>query len=388
MSQRTILITLLDKSYPPEHSFVDGMLSQEVASIPDITVRLCVSRAPGISQRSRRYGKASCLPLLHTRRGAGRFLNLFKAIQLIWYQAAREKKRGRRVVLFVRNDPIYLLAASLLRKRVHRLVFQSSFPHEEFSGNKVKLAVGRFLYRLAARGVDAVTAVSPTGLERVRRICPEAGEYAHIPLLSDLPHYQDKSASQQHSPLPIFIYIGAHGQGRELQLVLQAIVRALASGAKGKFLFIGGNQVERTSLLAVEGVAAYVDQGIIKMQGPIPRTDIPKALTQADIGLTLIPPKPVYLEASPTKLAEYMGAGLAVLASRGIPMQEQFVEESGGGVLVDWGVEAMAMAIVQLCADPEGVAAMKERALEYAEKELQYAKYLPDFLRLMDLKHP
>lgn len=51
---------------------------------------------------------------------------------------------------------------------------------------------------------------------------------------------------------------------------------------------------------------------------------------KSDVGMSFIPPDEHYIEASPTELAEYMGVGLAVVASYGIDLQEEFVQNSGG----------------------------------------------------------
>ena len=386
MNQKTVVIALVDKAWPPRHSFVDGMLAGEAAREADIRLRLCVSFARADDIQPRRYKSATCLPGLYPRRGSGRTRNLLAALKLLRYQIRREQGRGNRIVLFVRNDPIYLLAASLLRAQVDRLVFQSSFPHEEYSGHAIKRGVARLLYRLAGRGVDVVTGVSPEGVARAQRLCPAAEAGSHIPLLADLPA-PDQGLSRDINPDsgPVFVYIGTHGPGREMETVLGSIVGAVAQGAVGRFRFIGASEEDEIRLRKVGGIENLIERGIVRFERPVPRHDIPRILADCDIGLSLIPPKPVYYESSPTKLAEYMGADLVVMASRGIPMQERFVMESNGGLLVDWDVVAIAEGILTLCADPAAINTYRQNAATYAGRSLQYRVYLPQFRQLLGL---
>ncbi|PRB75439.1 glycosyltransferase [Pseudomonas sp. MYb185] len=384
MSQNNVVIALLDKAWPPQHSFVDGMLTDVAAQEADLKIRLCVSRVSKNDLQPRPYRGVACIPGLHPRRGGGRLKNLWAALWLIHYQARREKQRGNRVVLFVRNDPIYLLAALLVRSRVDRLVFQSSFPHEEFSGHAVKRRIARMLYRIAGRGVDVVTGVSPEGVARAQRLCPSAMAGGHIPLLADFPP-ASQNRNERTCPKggPIFVYIGTHNTGRELPTVMAGIVRAVAKGAVAQFRFVGATEADENRLRQVEGVDGLIARGILYLERPVPRQEIPLILSNCDVGVSLIPPRPVYYESSPTKLAEYMGAGLAVLASNGIPMQERFVSESRSGILVAWGEDTIAEGICILSKDFEAIKKYGENAAFFSTRSLQYRFYISGFRQLL-----
>merc|ERR1711871_756791 len=140
--KKNLVICLIDKSWPPQHAFVNGMLANILGNQKNIRVRLLVSSSSK-KNSSTRYINAVCIPSFFPRRGFSRFLNFFKALSLLYYQIQREKVKGTNIILFVRNDPIYLMSASLLRKKVSRLVFQSSFPHEEYSGHFIKRKIAK-----------------------------------------------------------------------------------------------------------------------------------------------------------------------------------------------------------------------------------------------------
>jgi glycosyltransferase involved in cell wall biosynthesis len=361
------------------------MLAGVAAAEADLQVRLFVSKAENGSAAVRRFGGAVCVPVLGPRRHVWRLLNFSLVLRYALYQVLRERRRGKWCVLFVRNDPAMLLAAAFARRFADRLVFQSSFPHEWYSGGSVKLALGRLLYRIAGRRVDAVTGVSPLGVKRAAQFCPRAQLGPHIPLLNDFstPYAGMVDLSREGIGLR-FIYIGAHSTGRRMGTVLAAVVMALRQGSLSRFFFVGAKETEIAELRALPDVSEWVGKGRISITGPVPRGEIPALLSRADVGMSLIPPIPVYVESSPTKLAEYLGAGLLVLATRGIPMQEEFVDRSGAGVLVDWDVTAMSRAIGQLEAlSDEERKQRRLKALWFAKHELSYVKFLDSFRSLV-----
>ena len=387
----TTLVALLDKTWPPEHSFVDGMLASVAADLPGLKVRLCVSGGTtGKRLGIRRYHRVSCIPCLHERRGTRRLLNFFMALGLIRHLARRERKRHHRVILFVRNDPMLLLAAAVHRHRIDRLVFQTSFPHEKGSGRFVKRLMARLLYAAASRKVDAITAVSPLGLERAQKMFPHCTQAVVIPLLCDLPFHPQTTAGAmrllQGSLSVSFIYIGTHSPKRGLETILEGIVQSVNRGAVGTFLFAGAGESDISRLSVVKGVRGLMEKRIVTFRGPVPRSQIPVLLADAHVGLSLIPPSKLYAELSPAKLVEYMGAGLAVLATYGIPAQEQIIAESNGGMLVQWHADAIAQAILSLTGDVDRLKVMMASSREYASKNLQYTSRRGDFQRLLALQ--
>jgi len=241
------------------------------------------------------------------------------------------------------------------------------------------------LYWLSRPAIDAITAVSPEGLIRVARLIPTAKVQEYIPLLCDFP-VDETVTIQPHlcSQGLNLVYVGAHTDGRELETVLRGIVGAVRSGSKITAYFVGGTKAEIARLIEGSDSAELVSRSTIVFIERLARSEIPKMLSQMDVGLSIIPPKDVYYEASPTKIAEYFGAGLAVIASYGIPMQEKFVEDSRGGILIQWGEESITRAILALSEHHEKVDCMKTCAKAYAVNHLQYKNYLDKFMRLVD----
>jgi glycosyltransferase involved in cell wall biosynthesis len=92
--------------------------------------------------------------------------------------------------------------------------------------------------------------------------------------------------------------------------------------------------------------------------------DIMKNLNRGTIGLTLGLPSPTLEAGLPTKLFEYMAAGLPVVAAD-FASSRAVVEESHCGILVKPGdVGGFRDAIVSLVDDPAGAAAAGKRGLD------------------------
>ncbi|SDS44138.1 Glycosyltransferase involved in cell wall bisynthesis [Halopseudomonas litoralis] len=369
------LICFLDKGSPPTHSFVDGILASHFPIESNATVLLFVSKDKKALGKPYRYLNAICLPVLYQRRGLGRILNFPLVFYLTLRYVRKSNATGRGLTVFVRNDPVFLSAVSALKLFYKFLVFQSSFPHEEYSGGAFKKFIARKLINLASPKVDSILGVSPAGVERIRKLVPQALKSAYIPLLPDEEFQLQSTAGMYvHAPL-IFIYIGTHERGRGLDVVLKGIAAAVDAGLQAKFVFLGGAKHDIDQLLIEPDVEDLVSKEVLSFIGKVDRKEVPGYLQRSDVGLCLIPPAPVYYEASPTKLAEYMGSGLAVLANYGIPLQEQFVKESGSGILCDFDVLSISNSLMAI--SQSDIKSMKERSVVYSGSDMNYCNYIP-----------
>jgi glycosyltransferase involved in cell wall biosynthesis len=377
------VICLLDKEWPPNHSFIDGMLAGELAKTFNIYVRLVVSRSKSVKYPIR-YLNSTCVPLLFKRNGIWRFLNLFQSLKLLVYQINREKLRNKDVILFVRNDPILLLSASLLRSKVSRLIFQSSFPHENISGSFFKRFLAKVILRLSKKKVDGLLAVSPRGLIRLKKLMPSVTKAEYIPLLSDqnmkVPDFKllDKNKTIK------FVYVGDHSKLRKLDTVLKAIVLSIDRGLQAEFKFIGGETKDIMRLSQVIGVKNLLKKGSLKFVQKISRNYLLSFYSDFDVGLCLIPPDKYYIEASPTKLTEYMGAGLAVIANKEIELQEEIIENSKGGLLCSWDENSIANVLIDISINKQELMIMRERSYIYSKENLKYQNYIKVFRKLFN----
>lgn len=113
--------------------------------------------------------------------------------------------------------------------------------------------------------------------------------------------------------------------------------------------------------------------GNIQFLGRLAPSDVARELSRHQIGVS-----PKRLDAatemgvSPFKLAEYHGAGLAVVASD-VPGQRDMIAASRGGCLVPPGdARALALAIRNLQSDPARMTSKQANARAYAERALTW----------------
>jgi len=95
--------------------------------------------------------------------------------------------------------------------------------------------------------------------------------------------------------------------------------------------------------------------------GRLPLDAVPALMAAGQLGLVLFHPVPNHLDAPPTKLFEYMAAGLPVVASNFSPY-EPIISHERCGVLVDpLDITAITKAIEGLVRDPDEAIAMGRR---------------------------
>lgn len=126
------------------------------------------------------------------------------------------------------------------------------------------------------------------------------------------------------------------------------------SGSDGRVL---------TARLQNPSVAARV-----RLHGRLPPARAWHAVRGAQVGFALLEDTPAFRDAVPSKVYEYLAAGMAVVATR-LPRVVALLEESGGGVHVDDAAEAAA--VLRRWADtPAELSAVRARASAWARTAL------------------
>ena len=154
---------------------------------------------------------------------------------------------------------------------------------------------------------------------------------------------------------PAAVYVGSITPARGLAQMQAAVARL--DPALGAHLHLAGP-------FHPAGLADETRQSAgsrVTVHGRLGRPQVAALLARCRVGLSVLHPTPKYLEASPTKLFEYMAAGLPVVASD-VPVVRDVVEPAGCGLLVDpLDVNAVAQAIGWLLEHPQEAAAMGVR---------------------------
>ncbi len=113
-----------------------------------------------------------------------------------------------------------------------------------------------------------------------------------------------------------------------------------------------------------------------------PPERLPRYLAAADFGIGFIRPSPSKRSSSPTKIGEYLGAGLPVLCTAGVGDLDTLITPEVGALVdehSDRAYTAAAAAVMQLVGDAD----TRRRCHELAERELSLADVgIPRYLEL------
>jgi glycosyltransferase involved in cell wall biosynthesis len=112
------------------------------------------------------------------------------------------------------------------------------------------------------------------------------------------------------------------------------------------------------------------------------RRDVRAVLARARVGLVMLHPEPIYLDAQPTKLFEYMAAGLPVIASD-FPAWRRLIGDVGCGLFVDpLDAGAIARAAAALLARPEEAEEMGRRGRRAVRERFHWEREASGLLGL------
>jgi glycosyltransferase involved in cell wall biosynthesis len=110
----------------------------------------------------------------------------------------------------------------------------------------------------------------------------------------------------------------------------------------------------------------------VNWHGQLDRSGVASLLNRVQAGLVILHPDEAYLTSQPTKLFEYMAAGIPVIASD-FPLWRSIIQGAGCGLLVDpLNVQEIATAIEQLIRNPSEAEAMGQRGRRAAEEHFSW----------------
>jgi len=167
---------------------------------------------------------------------------------------------------------------------------------------------------------------------------------------------------------PTIIYVGTMAKSRELDFLLRVIVKVKEKIQNIKLLMVGDGdgrpQLEELSKsLDIEDNVVFA--------GQIPHSQVPEFIAAANIGVSPIPPVPIFKVGSATKTIEYMAMGKPVIGND-IADQKEVINSSGGGICVRYDEEEFAEAIIELLNNPKKAKEMGKAGREWVIRNRSY----------------
>lgn len=279
----------------------------------------------------------------------------------------------RRVdVVIGETPPLFTAAASVLIAKGHRAklllnvadLWPESAVQLGMLRNRHAIRAAELLERFAYRHSATIT-VPTAGM---RRILIEQGHPAdrvvHLPNAVDTDRFVPPSAPSER--LTKVLYSGTVGLAQGVGTLLDA-AGILAGDDAGLTVRVVGDGAEREDL---QRSAAERGLANVAFSGRLPAIDIPGIIADADIAVMSLVDVPLFEDAVPTKLLEYMAAGKPVVAAAA-GEAARVVERAGCGFACPpEDPPAMADALRRIAADPQAAFAMGQAGRRYAEEHV------------------
>lgn len=176
------------------------------------------------------------------------------------------------------------------------------------------------------------------------------------------------------------IYVGSVCKDRGRDVMLEAMALANRERAIAHLTIVGASEDQLKHCL--DYAQALGIRESVTILGRVSGHAIPAYFSKADAGLCLWEDQPWYRFNPPTKLFEYLVAGLPVLASN-IRTHTRYVEDGKNGLIFEYDSNSLAAAITRLWEHRAELPAMKHRAADAGERYV-WQIIEPDFLQAVE----
>jgi glycosyltransferase involved in cell wall biosynthesis len=271
------------------------------------------------------------------------------------------------------HEPELVPVALLLKLAGARVVYDVHEDHLSTVSYSARRSGGRrsgfgVLEAFAQRTCDAFVAATPA----IARRFPADRT---IDLLN-FPLAEEFAPSPNEGRTADVVYVGSITRPRGLGEMVEAISRVRHPGAR--LVLVGSFENEQlrreAELLPGWERVAY--------RGRLGRTALRDELARSRVGLVILHPERNYVESFPTKLFEYMAAGLPAIASD-FPFFRELVEPIGCAVFVDpLDAPELATAIDGLLADQSRADEMGRRGAAAVRDRFNWEQQAPKLVAL------
>ena len=172
------------------------------------------------------------------------------------------------------------------------------------------------------------------------------------------------------------IYVGTVNKLRGRDVMLDAMSIVAKKNIQAHLTIVGAD-VEQLDYCN-QRVKVLDIKNNITLHGRIMGSEVPKYLAQADIGICLWEITPWTKFNPPTKLFEYLVAGLPVVASN-ICTHTRYVQNWHNGLIFDYDASSLAAAIIDLVSNKQQIQALKNQA-KLSGQQYLWHKIEPIFL--------
>ena len=199
-----------------------------------------------------------------------------------------------------------------------------------------------------------------------------------------------KKTQNKEFGTPKLVYVGGISKNRGIFEILESVIILKKNLPETKLIIAGKIPLELESKIKkIIKINSLKDN--IELLGRINYTKIQHIFFESNIGLCILRPIPNYISSLPTKLLEYMTAGLPVIVSD-FPINSKLINKEGCGLTVDpKKPEEIAKAIEYLIEHPNEAKKMGENGRKAVLEKYNWdieAKKLLEVYKNLTLSKP
>jgi glycosyltransferase involved in cell wall biosynthesis len=294
---------------------------------------------------------------------AGRLSRMIKTSSLV-YEKAKELDGD----IYHLHDPELIPAGLRLKKLGKKVIFDS---HEDVSKqilskpylskiSKIILSTIFEWYEYwSLPKFDYLIAATPFIRDKLLKINPNTVYISNFPLLNEF-----KISSWMHKENAV-VYIGAITEMRGIKKVILAL--SFTQNVRLNLAGIFSENIFEEKIKQIENWSKVNTLGILNRQ------QVNEVLNKSVAGLVTLLPVPNHITSQPTKMYEYMAAGIPVIASN-FSLWREIIEGNQCGICVDpFNPKAIGDAIQYLIDNPKEAEQMGKNGRKAVEQKYNWS---------------
>jgi glycosyltransferase involved in cell wall biosynthesis len=279
------------------------------------------------------------------------------------------------------HDPEILPALPFVRRYCGAIIYDSheflseAVQHKEYLPAFLRPLIGftvGMIERALLHFVDAIVVPTPHMANYFNRFGKPVIQAANYPVRTSLPEFYGAEGREEAA-----IYTGGLARVRGLIQMVEA------SAMSGIALHLAGSTDGEGQAFLAHGVPPQVD-----VHGYVSHTESLKLQAKARLGMSLLQPHKQYFNAIPTKVFEFLAAGLIVISSD-FPFLRQLFADFRTIKFVDPQnvpqiADAMREGVAEYGASAEALRESRERVLQHFTWEAQAERLLQLYGQLLE----
>ena len=243
-----------------------------------------------------------------------------------------------------------------------------------------KKVLGKFFHHLVFLGAKKANIVMPIGEHHQDDLIQHKIDPNKIKLIymgvADNFLLNESLVEAEISGNVRLIYVGTVSKLRGRDVMLDAMSIVAKKNIQAHLTIVGADTEQLD--YCKQRIKVLDIKNNITLHGRVLGSEVPSYLLQADIGICIWESTPWTEFNPPTKLFEYLVAGLPVLASN-IRTHTRYVQNWHNGLLFDYEANSLATAIIELVNNRQQIQALKSQA-KLSGQQYLWRKIEPVFL--------